>query len=468
LNCIMTYSGEQFSPLEPDIQKIHIEDIAHALSLMCRAGGHIKRFLSVAQHSINCAEEAKARGFSERVQLGCLLHNAGEAYIPGIMHPDAYIKAKQHLQSLICQKFLGDAPTNEEFEQIKQVDDDMLVCELNALMQKPVFDWMPQMRASLQFETLDFELVEQHFLQLFNTLAHKEQDSILPKRPFLSVGIDGSKGNWLAVALSDQGHDILFFDTIYEACEHFKNADSLLVDMPIGLSESKADTRPDSELRRKLKGKASSVFNTPCRQAVYETEYQKASELNHRVLGVRLSPLSFALIPKIREIDRFLQTNPEWKNRLLESHPEYCFAILNGGAPVLKRKRTSEGAKTRLSILQRYYPNSLQALAKFKSAYPKLTSCKNDFLDALAMAVVGGIGLEAGFITVPEAPMLDEKGIKMQFTGARIPATNPLSQPNKETIAAMLEAERIAKDPSTKGYRDLDALFDDLNEKNNT
>lgn len=36
-------------------------------------------------------------------------------------------------------------------------------------------------------------------------------------------------------------------------------------------------------------------------------------------------------------------------------------------------------------------------------------------------------------------------------------------QPNEETIAAMLEAERIAKDPSVKGYHDMDELFADLN-----
>ena len=35
-------------------------------------------------------------------------------------------------------------------------------------------------------------------------------------------------------------------------------------------------------------------------------------------------------------------------------------------------------------------------------------------------------------------------------------------QPNKETIAAMLEAERIAHDPSVKHYSDLDELFADL------
>ena len=37
-----------------------------------------------------------------------------------------------------------------------------------------------------------------------------------------------------------------------------------------------------------------------------------------------------------------------------------------------------------------------------------------------------------------------------------------LEQPNKETIAAILEAVRIAKDPSVEGYTDLDELFADL------
>ncbi len=47
-------------------------------------------------------------------------------------------------------------------------------------------------------------------------------------------------------------------------------------------------------------------------------------------------------------------------------------------------------------------------------------------------------------------------------TEGRIPFDIFLNQPNKETIAAMLEAERIAKDPSVKGHTDLDELFADL------
>lgn len=44
----------------------------------------------------------------------------------------------------------------------------------------------------------------------------------------------------------------------------------------------------------------------------------------------------------------------------------------------------------------------------------------------------------------------------------RIPFDISLNQPNRETIAAMLEAERIAKDRSVKGYSDLNELFKEL------
>ena len=43
-----------------------------------------------------------------------------------------------------------------------------------------------------------------------------------------------------------------------------------------------------------------------------------------------------------------------------------------------------------------------------------------------------------------------------------LPFEVKMPKPNKETIAAMLEAERIAKDPNVKHYDDLDELFADL------
>ena len=52
--------------------------------------------------------------------------------------------------------------------------------------------------------------------------------------------------------------------------------------------------------------------------------------------------------------------------------------------------------------------------------------------------------------------------VRQAVREGRIPFEVSLNQPNRETIAAMLEAERIAKDPSVQGYTDMDALFADL------
>ena len=52
--------------------------------------------------------------------------------------------------------------------------------------------------------------------------------------------------------------------------------------------------------------------------------------------------------------------------------------------------------------------------------------------------------------------------VRQSLREGKIPFEISLNQPNKETIAALLEAERITKDPSVKGYTDLDQLFADL------
>ena len=52
--------------------------------------------------------------------------------------------------------------------------------------------------------------------------------------------------------------------------------------------------------------------------------------------------------------------------------------------------------------------------------------------------------------------------VRQSLREGRIPFNISLNQPNKETIAAMLEAEKIAKDPSMKGYNNLEELFADL------
>lgn len=52
--------------------------------------------------------------------------------------------------------------------------------------------------------------------------------------------------------------------------------------------------------------------------------------------------------------------------------------------------------------------------------------------------------------------------VRQSLREGRIPFEISLDWPDRETVAALREAERIARDPSVKGYTDLDELFADL------
>ncbi len=217
------------------------------------------------------------------------------------------------------------------------------------------------------------------------------------------------------MTLDHDGFAVGLHDTIEEVCQLHAGADAVLIDMPVGLPESPQDLRPEPLLRQELKGRASTVFNVPCRQAVQERDYAAASRINDEVMGKRLTRQSFGILPKIREIDVFLKKEPAWKNRLLESHPEYCFAKLNQGRPIGLSKRTAEGAAERLLLLTSYYPDAPLLLTRFFELYPDARSHTDDLLDALVLALMGAAGLRNGFQSLPLSPPSDPRGILMQI-----------------------------------------------------
>jgi hypothetical protein len=173
---ITTYSGEFFHPLEPEIEKIRVEDIAHALSLMCRANGHISSFFSVAQHSINCCNEADARGHSKRIQLACLLHDASEAYISDITRPvkkelPEYLKIEDNLQGTIFKKFIKTSLTSDELKKVFEIDDAMLYHEFLHFKHIEVVSNRPMLFREPSFELLPFNDVEKDFIEKYFCLC---------------------------------------------------------------------------------------------------------------------------------------------------------------------------------------------------------------------------------------------------------------------------------------------------------
>ena len=177
---ILTYGGKKVTPLEPKAEQIDISDIAHALSMIPRANGHLKYFYTVAQHSMNCAAEAEARGFSAKVRLACLLHDASEAYLSDVVRPiknamTDYLRIEKGLQECIYNKYIGDL-TDEERGKIAAVDDAVLYHEFLNINGVALEDGAAEIFGVLDFELRPREFIEKRFKEKFCGL-HKDAEN---------------------------------------------------------------------------------------------------------------------------------------------------------------------------------------------------------------------------------------------------------------------------------------------------
>ncbi len=167
---IQTYTGRLFYPLNPVIEDIVIEDIAHSLALQCRFAGHTSEFYSVAQHSVFVSEACPTEA-----ALWGLLHDASEAYLIDVPRPlkhskefKIYRKYEKIVQDAICQRF------NLSLIQPRVVKekDDLLLCteardfmgypewiRNRPILETPLSAWSPQKAEKL-------------FLKVFANLAN--------------------------------------------------------------------------------------------------------------------------------------------------------------------------------------------------------------------------------------------------------------------------------------------------------
>lgn len=83
---IMTQSGRMFFFEHPHSASIDIQDIAAALSKICRFTGHTRCHYSVAEHSIRVSWLAETKYGREFAREG-LLHDAAEAYVSDLNGP---------------------------------------------------------------------------------------------------------------------------------------------------------------------------------------------------------------------------------------------------------------------------------------------------------------------------------------------------------------------------------------------
>jgi len=163
-----TYSGRAFWPLDPRPEDVCIEDIAHQLAMVCRFGGAVRTFYSVAEHCV-------------RVSLACdaadarwgLLHDASEAYAGDMVRPlkllmPDYKAAETRIQRAVCTRFGLSA---HEPDSVKRADSQLLFTEARDLMAHPPNKW--KQRADPLPERIDpwtWQKAETRFLARFAEL----------------------------------------------------------------------------------------------------------------------------------------------------------------------------------------------------------------------------------------------------------------------------------------------------------
>jgi hypothetical protein len=131
---LQTYTGKAFHILEPSLDDICIEDIAHALSMQTRYNGHCLNFYSVAEHCCYISDRC-----SKPNKLWGLLHDASEAYVCDIPRPlkphlTDYKLIETRIMYVIADKFnlLGVMPS-----EVKALDNRILVNERLQNMSTP-------------------------------------------------------------------------------------------------------------------------------------------------------------------------------------------------------------------------------------------------------------------------------------------------------------------------------------------
>jgi len=96
-----SYTGRVLDILEPTPDMVDVHDVAHALSMTCRYGGHCREFYSVAEHSVlvhdialNILHDAARTrtgdfplGLTPLARLVVFLHDAAEAYVGDLISP---------------------------------------------------------------------------------------------------------------------------------------------------------------------------------------------------------------------------------------------------------------------------------------------------------------------------------------------------------------------------------------------
>jgi len=256
--------------------------------------------------------------------------------------------------------------------------------------------------------------------------------------PWRYIGVDWDSGAWVAVGYTASGDaDAAVFGSIEKLWdERGAAADRIVVDVPIGLCESRE--RPDGcmeedgelsrecdDLARDVIGpRSSSVFTAPCREAVRladdEADYSEINETNEDRTGKGLMRQAANIAPGIVEVEDLL-CELEDLTAVVEGHPEVCFRAFADDM-LQYNKKTAPGMDERLTALEdstEYTAGTWRHLAATLAEKGHETGA-DDLLDALSLALTARASEEERQrLPDKDPPPEDPEGLPMQMVYRR-------------------------------------------------
>ncbi len=175
---IITYTGKLFHHLAPGPGDICIQDIAHALSRICRFTGHVRpAHYSVAQHSVMVSDTCNPKD-----ALWGLLHDAPEAYCSDLSSPlkyapgmEGYRLIEKKIMQAVCAHFGLD---QQEPVAVKYADRRVFTSEITDLFSSPAaeqeaahFAKQWPRHSPLPITGWPAEMAEYYFLQRYHALT---------------------------------------------------------------------------------------------------------------------------------------------------------------------------------------------------------------------------------------------------------------------------------------------------------
>lgn len=231
------------------------------------------------------------------------------------------------------------------------------------------------------------------------------------------VGLDWASKGWFGVVLDDGDWETDLFPSIGSVWKYHSDAARILIGVPIGLPTERKRTC-DVAAKERLGRQHRSVFYAPVRRAVYEGNLDEAKRINERA-GFSIQNRAWNVVPRIREVDEFLDSFPGARDRLVETHPETCFHALNGRTALDAPKRTAEGIARRTALLADEHPDATAIYESSVDRYTKpdyasFVGGEHDLLDALVAAATARREPDR-LATLPEDPPTDERGLPMRI-----------------------------------------------------